>query len=255
MRRKIKLKRKIYIFKKEDKLKKAIFVFILIIVSLFLAFRYINMKATPILLNYAGIQSKKIAGIVINDAVSKNFSNIDIDELFLITKGSDNEIKTIDFNPIPVNKILSLITISIQKNLKNIEEGKLEALELDIDQLSDFDIEKLKKGIIYEIPSGIILNKSILANTGPKIPVKLSLIGSITSYVNTKVTSYGINNALVEVNVILNLTEQVILPFAVDELNIETSIPVAMKLIEGSVPNYYLNGLDRNSTSIALPSG
>lgn len=40
------------------------------------------MKATPILLNYAGIQSKKIAGIVINDAVSKNFSNIDIDELF-----------------------------------------------------------------------------------------------------------------------------------------------------------------------------
>lgn len=83
----------------------------------------------------------------------------------------------------------------------------------------------------------------------------MSLIGSITSYVNTKVTSYGINNALVEVNVILNLTEQVILPFAVDELNIETSIPVAMKLIEGSVPNYYLNGLDRNSTSIALPSG
>ena len=72
------------------------------------------------------------------------------------------------------------------------------------------------------------------------------------SYVNTNVTDYGINNALIEVNVVLDLSIQVILPFVTDKIDIETSIPVSLKLIQGSVPNYYLNGL-QNSPAITLP--
>lgn len=251
MRRRIHLRGRRAIFKRKN-----IFVFVIIFLILFilLVLGFINKKVAPVLLDYAELESRKLASIIINNAVSKNVTeNIDIDELFMITRDSDGEIKTIDFNPITVNKILTKTTNSVQVNLKYIEQGKVELLDLTTNSLIDYDISKLKQGIIYEIPSGVVFGNSFLANIGPKIPVKFSLVGDITSYINTKVTDYGINNALIEVNIVLELSEQVILPFTTNKIKIDTSIPVAMKLIQGSVPNYYLNGIDKNSTSFALP--
>lgn len=212
----------------------------------------INKKFNPVLLNYAELESRKISSIIINNSVSKNMTN-SVDELFLIVKDENNEINSIDFNPIIINKILTMITNSVQINLKYIEQGKIELLDLNENLLMDYDIEKLKKGIIYEIPSGVVLGNSFLANIGPKIPVKFDLVGDIVSYVNTKVSDYGINNALIEVNIVLKVSEQVILPFASNKIEIETSIPVALKLVQGSVPKYYSNGIDKNSNSLSIP--
>lgn len=254
MKRKIKLKKRINLFGKNKKLKILILIFIFLFFSIIFSLNFINMKVNPVLLDYAELESRKIASIVINNAVSKNVTeNIDIDELFLITRDSNGEIKTIDFNPITVNKILTQTTNSVQVNLKYIEQGKVELLDLSTSELIDYDLDKLKQGIIYEIPSGVIFSNSFLSNIGPTIPVKFSLVGDIVSYINTKVTDYGINNALIEVNIVLELSEQVILPFVSNKIEINTSIPVALKLIQGGVPNYYLSGIDKNSTSIALP--
>ena len=252
MRRKIKLRGKRNLFKTKKNF--ILFIVILIIVGIIISFQIINVRVSPILINYAEVESRKLASIIINNAVSKNVTeNIDINELFLITRDSNNEIKTIDFNPITVNKILTDTTNSVQVNLKYIEQGKVELLDLTTNSLIDYDTDKLKQGIIYEIPSGVIFGNSILSNVGPKIPVKFSLVGDIVSHINTKITDYGINNALIEVNIVLELSEQVILPFISDEIKIETSIPVALKLIQGSVPNYYLNGIDQNSSSFSIP--
>lgn len=252
--RRLKLKRKIYIFKKNKQAKILIIVFLFLVFLIILSLRFINTKLNPVLFDYASLESRKLASIVINNAISKNVTeNIDIDELFIITRDNNNEIKTIDFNPITVNKILTKVTNSIQVNLKYIEQGKVELLELNTDELIDYDISKLKQGIIYEIPSGVVFGSSFLANIGPLIPVKFSLVGDIISYINTKVTNYGINNALVEINIVLELKEQVILPFISNKIDINTSIPVAIKLIQGSVPNYYLSGINGNSASLTLP--
>ena len=242
--RKIKLKKKI-------KFKNSFLIIILLIISIFLSFRFVNLKINPVLLDYANMEARKLASIIINDAINKNFEDINIDELFIITK-EENEIKAIDFNPIIVNQVLTNTTTLIQTNLKYLEQGKIELLNLNTDALIDYNTDKLRQGIIYEIPSGVIFGNSFLANIGPKIPVRFSLIGDIVSYVNTEVKDYGINNALIEVNIVLELSEQLILPFVTDKITIDTTIPVALKLIQGTVPNYYLNGL-QNSPAITLP--
>lgn len=244
MKRKVKLKKKI-------KIKNSILIILLLIISIFLAFKFINLKVNPILLDYANMEGRKLASIIINDAVSKNFKNINIDELFIVTKDNE-EIKSIDFNPIIVNQLLTSTTTLIQTNLKYLEQGKIELLNLNTEALIDYNTDKLRQGIIYEIPSGVIFGNSFLANIGPKIPVRFSIVGDIISYVNNNVTDYGINNALIEVNVVLELSIQLILPFVTDKIDIQTSIPVALKLIQGTVPNYYLNGL-QNSPAITLP--
>lgn len=245
MKRRIKLK-------KHHKFNKFIIILILLIIFIFLSFKFINLKVNPVLLDYAEMESRKLASIIINDAINQNVAKSNIDDMFIITKEGD-EIKSIDFNPVVVNQMLTSTTSLIQSNLKYLEQGKVELLNLTNEALIEYNQDKLKQGIIYEIPSGIVFGNSFLANIGPKIPVKFSLVGDITSYVNTQVTDYGINNALIEVNVVLDLSIQIILPFVTDKITIDTSIPVALKLIQGNVPNYYLNGLNNNSPSLALP--
>lgn len=251
-------KRKLLIINKNRKTKtinKIIFIIILLVLAIVMAFKFINKKVSPILFSYAESSVRKLTNLVINRAISKQLTEeLNIDDLFIITKDKDNKIKTIDFNPILVNKTLTIITNNIQLNLKYLEEGKIDLLELPDNIDIDVDEKKISKGIIYEIPSGVVFNNSILANVGPKIPVKLNILGDIVSTVNTKVTNYGINNAMIEVNIIVEVEEMVILPITTKKIKVETSIPVAIKLIEGQVPNYYFNGIDKNSPSIAIQS-
>lgn len=250
MKKRIHLKRKFSFF--EKKINFVIFIVIMLIIMIVLTLNFISLKVNPVLLDYAQMEARKIASIIINDAVNQKITNdIDIEELFIITRDTNNEVKTIDFNPIVVNQILTETTILVQSNLRYLEQGKVDMLNLMNNALIDYNQDKLKQGIIYEIPSGVIFGNSFLANIGPKIPVKFSLVGDIVGYINTNVTDYGINNALIEVNIVLELSEQVILPFVSEKITIDTTIPVALKLIQGSVPNYYLNGL--NSPSFALP--
>ena len=250
MKKRIHLKRKFSFF--EKKINFVIFIVIILIIMIVLILNFISLKVNPVLLDYAQMEARKIASIIINDAVNQKITNdIDIEELFIITRDTNNEVKTIDFNPIIVNQILTETTILVQSNLRYLEQGKVDMLNLTNNALIDYNQDKLKQGIIYEIPSGVIFGNSFLANIGPKIPVKFSLVGDIVGYINTNVTDYGINNALIEVNIVLELSEQVILPFVSEKITIDTTIPVALKLIQGSVPNYYLNGL--NSPSFALP--
>jgi len=112
--------------KKRLKIKKSnliILIIIGIILSIFFTMRFINMKVNPVLIDFAELESRKLASIVINNAISQNITqNIDVDELFLITRDNDGNIKTMDFNPITVNKILTQTTSSVQNNLKYIDK-------------------------------------------------------------------------------------------------------------------------------------
>lgn len=253
MSRKIHLRKKIMLFHKPSKKSLFILIFSILLIIIVFLFKFINKQVTPLILDYAELEARKLSTLVINSAISKNISNkIKSEEIFLITKDMNGEISTIDFNPSVVNSILTETTTIIQKELKNIEDGKIEGIEnFDLDYIS---ADKLNKGIIFEIPSGVVFQNAIFANLGPKIPIKLSLVGDIISEITTQVTNYGINNALIEVRISIKLTERVMLPLTTDKIEIENSIPIALKLIQGTVPNYYLNGISNSSNSLTIPT-
>lgn len=235
-----------FYFKKKIKCKyKILIIIFLILITGSIILKYINNKVMPILMEYASIESVKLTSIILNNATKDNIENIDINNLFIITK-EENNIKTIDFNSVEVNKLLTSITTYIQKSFNYIENGDINLLNIPL--LYNYNKDKLKKGIIYEIPIGVILNNSFLSNIGPKIPVRLNLYGEVISKVNTKITNYGINNALIEIFVDINIDTKVILPFTYKIKNVDVSIPIAIKLIEGNVPNYY--GSDK---SLSIP--
>ena len=170
--------------------------------------------------------------------------------LFFITKSNTDDIQTVDFNPILVNKILTIATKTAQENLLLFEKGDInisESLGLDLKNA------KQKKGVIFEIPIGVIFKNSLLSNIGPNIPIKLHYIGDINSNITTKITQYGINNAMLEVGIKMEVVAKIIFPFTSKNVNLTCNIPLAIKIIQGRVPNYYGGSYLKDSQLYSIP--
>ena len=208
----------------------------------------------PSLFKYGSLEAKKFSSIIINDAIDKYItSEIDTEKLFVVTNDNNGEIKSIDFNTSIINKYLTQATKSIQKNLKYIEQGNIQKVEYQADLLESYDKNALKNGVIYYLNSGFIFNNPIFSNFGKQIPIKIALTGDVVSNINADVTNYGINNALIKVYVNIKITENIILPFYDKEIELETKVPIALKLVAGTVPSYYGN-LNTKAPSITLPN-
>lgn len=223
----------------------------LLIISLTCIFTYIGKVINPKVEKIASLKAKKIVTYVITESVTLDITDtFDANSLIKTDKNQDGTISSIDFNSIMVNKVLADITSNLRKNLKKLENGEIKDLEISDNTLFNVSSEKLSKGIVYEIPTGMILNNSLLSNLGPKVPIKLELIGNVTTDIVTNIKDYGINNAIIEIGVKVKVNEQVILPYSSKQVEVETIIPIAIKLIQGQVPDYYANG---NGKSILIP--
>lgn len=248
---KMKLKKKI---KLKNNMNFIICIIISIVLAVFFLFSYINKKVSPLLLDYAEIESKKLSSIIVSKAINNELAKeLTVENLFVITKSDDGEIRTIDFNPVLVNQLLLKATTAVQTNLKYLEDGDIDKLELGENTLINYDPNNLREGIFYKVPTGVIFGNALLANLGPKIPVRFSLIGDIIANVVTNVTSYGINNALIDAKMSLKLNQKVILPIATRNISVEVTVPIALKVIQGVVPEYYFNGFTTNSEVFTLP--
>lgn len=237
------MKRRVHIRKKwviQSKCKVLFVTAIFLLVAIFFTLHFISKRITPGLMEYAELHARKLVTLLINSAITESIGeDLEVESLFLITKDSNGEIRSIDLDPIKVNRLLSNTTNSIQMNLHYIEKGEVEKLSLMDDVLRDYDPNDLKKGIIGNIPTGVVFRNALLSNLGPKFPIRLKIIGDIITNVYTKVTNYGINNAVVEVSIKVDVKAQAILPFSSKVVDITSDIPLTIKLLQGGVPSYY----------------
>ena len=227
---------------------------IIVVVSISLFLNHINKAFTPILLETAELEVNKFSTIIINKAISQVLEDkINTNEIFETVTDSNGNVQTVDFNPIIVNQVLNIATTVVQDNLRMLEEGDLKSIGIYDIRLSEEKISRIKKGVIAEIPIGVIFKNSVLSNIGPRIPIRLHYLGDVNSNIKTKVTPYGINNALVEVGIHLEMTAQIILPFSTKKMKLDCDIPLAIKMIQGSIPNYYGSGLLKDSSIYSIP--
>ena len=74
VRKRIYLKKKIRLNRKYNKVNIIIYIVIAIIISIFLLFKYINKKVSPIILDYAEMESKRLASIVISKSINNELA-------------------------------------------------------------------------------------------------------------------------------------------------------------------------------------
>ena len=213
-----------------------ILVFLLVIIISFLILYIFNLKAMPIIINYADVQTKKVGIEVLKETGVKEINElVKKNELFDIVCNDKGEIETIDFDTILVNEILLIASKNIRARLSEVENGRNLPKEL----YYDLSFDKLKNGIIYEVPFNVIFNNSFFYNIGPKIPIKIKYSGNVSLDIKTRVSEYGINSALIEIYIKAQVTQRTILPFKSKDVKLVSEIPVVMKVVKGNIPNYY----------------
>lgn len=205
--------------------------------------RYFSTKLEPALKYYLSTEVKRVLSLVINDTISNTTNDIDINKIIVDSKNSN----AIDVNTKYVNQVLANINRDIEENLRLIEDGKINNLKKYFSSLSDIDYEELKGGVIYYISSGNISGNVFTNNIGPKIPIKFAMAGHVTSKIDSKIREYGINNFLLEINVNVSVNMSVNIPFVTEEVKVETSMPLIIRVVEGEIPDYYLTNSKADS--------
>lgn len=220
--------------RKTKRINIVIIIIITLITSVIYSLNFFDKKAIPIFLDYSEIEVKRIASLIINNSVINGIGeNITIDDLFVIKEDNNGNVVSMDVNPSKTNELLVKAGKVLEQNFKYLENGEIEKLKIDGLNINN------KKGIIHEIPSGIVFDNVFLNNLLPKIPVRLNLVGTIFSKLTTDVESYGINNAIFKVNIFVTTELRVVLPFTSKNTKLEVTIPIIIKIIEGKVPSYY----------------
>lgn len=236
------------------KKRKYFFIFLgIVVLASYIMVIYIGKKLNPSIMKYAVVEARRITTSVINTSINEIIEKGYIgNDIFTLTKNSNDEIEMIDFNPKNVNELLKLVSQNIQKKLLDMEKGNVKEFEIS-DGLKGKNFSKIKYGIVCETTSGSIFGNSLFANTGPIIPVKMTFIGDVSVSLNTQVKSYGINNAYLEMNIEVVVTERLVVPMMTEDVVIKRQVPIAMKVIEGKIPVYYNGNIEKNSQNYSLP--
>lgn len=228
------------IFRKRKKLP---LLFLAIIAAVVFMFYYVNTRLTPIYIEYAAVQTEKIASHVINQAISERIVNIlDINDVIEKVPTENSNSTTVKFNTEVINRIAADVRNSIEENLDEVEKGNLDKLPLDENIEYDPLQMEAEGGVIFFVPLAQAANLPILGNLGPKIPIRFHILGDAQVNVVPYIEEFGINNAYVEVNVMVKVQVQIIIPLATKSTVIEQKIPVAIGLVQGPVPNVFSSG-------------
>ena len=202
---------------------------LIIIIFSMLVIRVINKNVTPTVMEYSKSEIKRIASIIINKSINDEIIKlIDVDKLFIVDKSSGDEIITVTLDSGVVNSITNAISDACENNLRLVEERRFS-------ELKDFNINEQ----YFYVPSGVAFNNTFFNSLGPLIPIKLKIIGNVTSGLETDVKDYGINNSLITVSIEVKVELMVILPLSTDYVSITNYVPIAVKMIQGKVPDYY----------------
>ncbi len=216
-KRKLVLKRKIII--------------ILIIILIFIIY-LVSKNASYYYLNYSERKAKDIIDYATDSGITEDsLKLIKNKDLYKITKNTSGEIEMIDYDSYLVNLFLKNVSDNISNALRKGNNSK----------------------VAFYIPVGSIFKNPILNSKGPKIPVRMEAIGSVTTSIETKITEYGINNCLIEMYLHVESKQKVMLPVISETIVVENDFPISYKIIKGVVPTYYGDVISKSSGIVTTP--
>ncbi|TDQ40446.1 sporulation protein YunB [Aureibacillus halotolerans] len=215
----------------------------------------VNKGIEPTLMDLAKIKTDQFAVHAINDAIEKEVvGGVDIRELIVLHDRPSDKV-SYSFNPQVYNQLLSSSIQYVEAYIKNVEQGT-------IDDMTSFDAPagmeitwtQDDEGVVYWIPIGVSTQNALLANLGPKIPVRFSLIGDVQAEIDTKISKVGINNSYLELYVNMTVRLNVIIPSTETETVITNAIKIGDLFIEGDVPQFYQSGGGKATPVIPFPT-
>lgn len=187
--------------------------FIGTIIATFFWFSFFSKRISPKIISLATIESDKRFYNVANTIINKEVKNINPQEFLFFTKNKNNEILLTEYN---LKKVYTFLE-KVNKYLKMDDE------------------------YVFFLESGMLSKNFLMNFIGFKIPIVSKIANNMFANVKTKITNYGINNALVELYIVIDVNQMIISPFSKINNNKKYEILIATYFINGKVPNFYGN--------------
>lgn len=204
------------------------FSLILIFINVIFLFSYYSKNALKTYENIAVVQSKTLVTKIINQVVLDQMTNTNIE----ITLSEDEYFK---YDANEINLLISSLSNQIVSTLEDINHSQYSSL-INQELYNNYNCS----GIVFEIEFNTLFGNVLFNAMGSKIPVKFNIVSDVLASSNINVEEFGINNALITLNLNLLFDFSLYLPFSskLDQCNID--IPLSVLLIEGEVPSFML---------------
>ena len=176
----------------------------------------------------------KILYLFFNDLITEEVINKEsVNNLLEITRNSKDEILTVNYDLEKTYKVLSDVSKILKQGIIDLENGKIDV------KLYDKYLGTSPNGLVLNVPLFLSSNNVFLNSLGPKIPVLISFNETLLTNVKTRVTNYGLNNALLEIYITVEMQKLIITPVNKDNNKFSYDILIGALVVNGSVPNVF----------------
>ncbi len=197
----------------------------LIAVPTFLIYS-INEQIRPQIASIAKVEASNAATNVILHAVQS--LKLDTNDLVYNTYDENGKVIGINYNTMKLNTILSEGLDASERSLTAMSNGEMDP---------NTHILYYDRGIIYSVPFGYFTGIALFSEFGPKIDVRLKVLHTNHGEIQVTTSPYGINNTLVEIDLVITTQMTVITPFLVNTVPIDCRIPLVIQITQGEIPN------------------
>ena len=179
----------------------------------------------PIIEKNCKSMAKSVATKVSNIKATEVMAKYEYDDILEISKDQNGNINRVGTNIFTINKIISDIPVYIQEELEREENSS------------------------FKIPLGSFLGSKLFSGMGPKVNVKVQMVGDMETDLRSEFTSAGINQTLHRIYLEIKCRVIILTPFETMEEVIANQVLIAEGVIVGDIPNAYynLNGITKDN--------
>lgn len=157
------------------------------------------------------------------------------------------------------NQISQMDTTKINNIIKVYYNEKEEISYVDYDLptayqfLNDFSksIKDNMNDIKVDLPFFVGTNNIFLYNFGPNIKMQIRYADSIITKLYTKITDYGLNNAMIELFINISINGKAISTVDSNDISLNYDLLVSSKVINGKVPSMYGGIISKDTPTIS----
>ncbi len=197
---------------------------LLILLILLASFIALRIRLGPIMEELACAQVASVLSDLINDAVSEELAEHEIEYESIITFQKNEQ---------------GGIT-ALQTNMARVNALRTETVQCINDRTDSMPIDQLG------VPLGNLAFPELFAGRGPKIPIRLIAVADSDAQFYNDFSAAGINQTLHRIILRVELTATILTPTGMCTVKASGDVIVAETVIVGYVPDSFTNiGLDR----------
>ncbi|WP_066894116.1 sporulation protein YunB [Clostridium nigeriense] len=191
---------------------------IMVIIAIFVLFNsilyFFNKNILPAVLSIGEESLRREATTIINetalDIYSKDFNYNDI---IVTEKDNEGNITMLRADTVKLNYLASKLILASNNKISDLEAVGL------------------------KVPLGYMTKNFVFYNLGPKINIKMTQVGNITSSYESVFESAGINQTRHKIYLNVNMKMKIIVPLNSKDVEIVSQIPISETIIVGKIPN------------------